>query len=252
MIQKRILSYWDQGEARPFVASQIEVGLYVKPQISVGYGLPYWINTIAEVFAITTTSFGGVYGGIRGTLPFLDVRIGTRYTWSYHRSFLPPQAHYVSDDVTSSQGRPLAHYLSLETELTGIVPLLNGYLVPVITIYNIPNTPEGMFVFDESLRGITDPPWIMGFRLAYAHNFGRNDFIKAGVLTELVTLGGRSDTIFRMGPAAVVSITDHLTAQGTLSVVVKSPDSLGLFNGSFGVFGVAYRWATGDPHPAFP
>jgi hypothetical protein len=248
---KQRLSYWEDGEPRFFAAGRIEAGLYVKPQIAVGYGQPYWINVNVEAFAISTTAFGAGYAGIRGALPFLDLRIGARYTYSYYRSFLTPKASYTADDVTLPDG-PLARYLSYEAELTGVAPVLNGFIFPVITVYRIENTPAGKFVYDESLRGITDPPWIIGLRLGYAHKFGHDGFIKAGILTELILLPDRHERIWRAGPAAQVTLTDHLDVQGTLSLVLSGPDSLGIWHGPFGVLGFVYRWATGDPHPAFP
>src|SRR5947207_2108779 len=69
-VEKVTLSYWDQGDPRLFVAARAEGGLYAKPQISVGYGKPYWINASAEAYGISTTSFGAGYAGIRGSLPF--------------------------------------------------------------------------------------------------------------------------------------------------------------------------------------
>src|SRR5262249_37955010 len=161
---------------------------------------------------------GAGYAGIRGTLPFLDLRIGTRYTYSYHRSLLPPKQEYDAEDVANPQG-PHATYTSLETELTGLIPAFDGLIFPVITIYALVDIPHGKFVFDESLRGISNPPWIMGFRLGYVKNFGHEDFIKAGIMNELIVLPGRPGSIYRIGPAAAVHITDHLEAQGTLTFV---------------------------------
>jgi hypothetical protein len=250
-LDERQLSYWDQGKARLFVSGRLEGGLYAKPQVAVGYGQPHWFNATAEAYAISTMSFGAGYAGLRGTLPFLDLRVGTRYTFSYYRSLLPVKAHYVAEDVSTPNG-PLARYRSLETELTGIVPILDGFLFPVITVYRIVDIPAGNYLFDESLRGVLEPPWIMGFRLGYVKNFGHDGFFKVGVLSELIVLPGRSDDIVRIGPAADVQITDHLDAQGTVTFVVSSPDSLGIWNGPFGVLGLVYRWASGDPHPAFP
>ena len=245
------LSYWDHGDPRLFVAARVEAGLYVKPQISVGYGKPYWINTSAEAYGISTTSFGAGYAGIRGTLPFLDLRIGARYTYSYYRSFLLPKQSYVAEDVSQPAG-PLARYPSLETELAGVVPALAGYFFPVVTIYRIVDTPADRYLFDESLRGVLKPPWIIGLRLGYVKSFGHDEFIKVGALSELVLLPGRSDSIVRLGPAAQVSLTNHLEAIGTITFVLASPDSLGIWNGPFGVLGLVYRWATGDRNPAFP
>src|SRR4051812_33081801 len=85
-LEKRKLSYWDQGNPRAFVSGRLELGLYVKQQIAVGYGQPNWFSVSAEAFGISTFSFGGGYAGIRGSLPFLDLRLGTRYTYSYDRS----------------------------------------------------------------------------------------------------------------------------------------------------------------------
>src|SRR5947207_12964727 len=96
--EKMRLSYWDQGDARPFSSGRVEAGLYLKPQMAFGYGKPFWANATVEGYGISTTSFGAGYGGIRGTLPFLDLRMGARYTYSYYRSFLAPKQQFVAED----------------------------------------------------------------------------------------------------------------------------------------------------------
>jgi hypothetical protein len=245
------LSYWDQPPPRWFVSSRIEAGGYVKPQAAIGYGEPHWAWAGAEAWLMSTFSFAAAYFGIRGSLPFVDLRLGLRNTYSYHRSFLEPMEHYPNEAISELHG-PHARYLSLETELSGVIPLLDGYLFPVVTFYAMPDVPEGKYLFDESLRGIMKPPFIEGNRLGYVKNFGKNDFIKLGVLSELIVLPGRGDVIFRLGPAGAVSITDHLDLQGTITFVLSSPDDLSVWNGSFGVLGFAYRMATGDPSPHFP
>src|SRR6266446_3233999 len=83
--EKTKLSYWQDGEPRPFVASRLEVGLYAKEQLAVGYGMPYWANTTVEAFVMSTPSFAAGYVGVRGSLPFLDLRVGARDTYSYSR-----------------------------------------------------------------------------------------------------------------------------------------------------------------------
>jgi len=212
--------YWQEGEPRLFAAARIEAGLYLKPQVAVGYGLPYWMNATVEAYGISTASFGAGYAGIRGSLPFFDLRVGGRYTYSYYRSFLPIKNHYEASDVSDPQG-PLARYASLETELYGTVPVLGGYVFPIITAYAIINAPGDRYLFDESLRGILKPPHIIGFRLGYVKGFGKEDFIKVGALSELVWLSGREASIVRVGPAALVTLTDHLDAQGTLTLVLR-------------------------------
>jgi hypothetical protein len=248
-LEKRKLSYWAEGPFRWFLSSRTEFGIYAKAQVALGYGQPFWMWTGAETWAMTTTSFAAGYFGFRGTLPFLDLRLGARYTHSYFRSLLPPKDSYDDEDITTPHG-PLANYLSLESELAGVLPLLGGFLFPVITFYAMPDVPDGKYLFDESLRGVMKPPFIWGNRIGYVHLFGKH--VKAGVLNELIVLPGRGAAIFRMGPAAAVSLTDHLDAQGTISFALSSPDSFNLFHGSFGQLGLIYRMATGDPAPRFP
>jgi len=68
-----------------------------------------------------------------------------------------------------------------------------------VTIYRVVDAPEDRYLFDESLRGVLKPPWIVGLRLGYVKNFGEADFLKVGVLSELVVLPGRSNDIVRLG-----------------------------------------------------
>jgi dTDP-4-dehydrorhamnose 3,5-epimerase len=37
-------------------------------------GMPYWANTTVEAFVMSTPSFAAGYVGVRGSLPFLDLR----------------------------------------------------------------------------------------------------------------------------------------------------------------------------------
>src|SRR5258708_25636430 len=87
--EKMRLSYWEAGGPRWFAASRLELGVYTKQQIALGYGTPYWENAAVEAFVMSTFSFAAGYAGIRGSLPFLDLRVGARDTYSYNRSFLP-------------------------------------------------------------------------------------------------------------------------------------------------------------------
>lgn len=244
--------YWAEGATRPFLASKLEAGLvYAKPHVALGYGKPYWIWAGMEAYAITTNSFAAGYVGVRGSLPIVNLSIGTRYTRSYYRSFLPVKAHYVADDVGSPIGER-AKYFALEGELSGVAPIPTGYVLAAVTLYRITGAPQDRYVYEESLRGVMAPPVLWAARLAYAAGFGRDDVVKAGILSELVGLPGRDELIFRAGPVAIVRLTSHLDAIGVFSVVVASPDSLGILHGPFGQLGLRYLWATGETAPAFP
>ena len=56
----------------------------------------------------------------------------------------------------------------------------------------------------------------------------------------------------RVGPAGSLTLTDYLEALGTLTLAVSSPDTLGLALGAYGVAGLRYRWATGEPEVKVP
>ena len=51
---------------------------------------------------------------------------------------------------------------------------------------------------------------------------------------------------------AALQVTDHLEALCTLSLSISGPDKLGIVMGAYGLAGVRYRWATGEPTPKFP
>lgn len=246
------LSPWSDGEPRLFVSARLELGLYMKPQVAVGYGKPYWLWVGMEAYPMSTLSFGAGYAGVRAVLPFADLRVGARDTFSYYRTFLTPADRFVAGDVDSLHGGLNARYATLEAELVTALPIPTGYVVFSVAAYDAFDAPREKYLYEESLRGVMRPPYIAGGRLAYVMGFGRADFVKIGLLGEAVLLVGREATIWRVGPVAEITLTDHLDAQAALTGVVSSPDALGTWDGPFGVLGLVYRWASGDPHPAFP
>jgi hypothetical protein len=56
----------------------------------------------------------------------------------------------------------------------------------------------------------------------------------------------------RAGPVLGVAITRHLDARATVLLVVASRDRIGLDGADFAQLGLRYRWASGEPRPAFP
>jgi hypothetical protein len=243
--------YWSVGEPRWFISSKSDLGgVYGKPYLSAGYGMPHWIWAGADLNAISTLEFGQVYGGIRAATPIFDVAFGARDTYSYGKQFLDPRAHFVAEDL-SGPGKN-ARYWAWEAEVVGVAPLpYSAILVDYSAVHTL-DVPRGKDVYDESYRAIVRNAFFQAFRVAAVARFLREDALKIGVLTELLTSTGRGQNVFRMGPAFALQLTDHLEALGTLSVAVSSPDSLGLALGAYGLGGVRYRWATGERAPRFP
>jgi hypothetical protein len=243
--------YWSEGEARWFVSSKTDLGgVYAKPYVSVGYGLPHWIWVGADLNAITTLEFGQAYAGARASSPILDFAFGVRDTYSYAKTFLDPQVTFVADDV-SRPGRN-ARYWAWEAEGVAIAPLpYSAILVNYVAVGTL-DVPEDRYFYDESYRLIVGSSFFQVFRAAFVLRFLGEESLKIGVLTELITSTGRSRSVFRMGPAAALQVTDHVEMLGTLSVALASPDRLGLALGAYGVAGFRYRWATGERAPTWP
>jgi hypothetical protein len=243
--------YWSVGTPRFFLSTKSDVGgIYVKPYLSVGYGLPHWIWTGIDVNAITTPEFAQVYAGIRGATPVFDVALGVRDTYSYWKTFVEPRASYVVRDLDGPS--PNAHYLAWEGEVVGIVPLPHSAILLDYIAVGILDRPPGKYLYDESYRAIVGKSFFQVLRVAAVARLLREDALKIGILTELVTTTGRGKSVFRMGPAASLQLTDHLEMLGTLSLQVVSPDRLGLALGAYGVSGFRYRWATGERAPKAP
>jgi hypothetical protein len=242
--------YWSEGTPRFFLSTKSDVGgIYVKPYLSFGYGLPHWIWTGVDLNAITTPEFAQVYSGIRGSTPLFDIALGVRDTYSYWKPFLEPRTSFFSD--LRSPG-PNAHYLAWEGEVVGVIPLPHAAILLDYIAVGILNRPAGKYVYEESYRAVVGKSFFQVLRMAAVARLLREDALKLGVLTELVTTTGRGAPVFRMGPAASLQLTDHLEMLGTLSLAVSSPDRMGLALSAYGVSGFRYRWATGETAPKAP
>jgi hypothetical protein len=244
--------YWSEGKPRWFVSSKSDLGtFYAKPYLSGGYGLPHWFWAGLDLNAISTLEFGQVYGGVRASAPLLDLAFGVRDTFAYQKPFLLPRQSFHDEDVLSGPGAK-ARYWAWEAEAVGIVPLpYSAILVDYIAVKTL-DVPRGKFVYDESYRAVIGKPFFQVLRVAAVARFLRESALKVGVLSEVLFSTGRDRPVFRLGPAAALQLTDHLEALCTLSVAVSSPDSLGLALGAYGLAGVRYRWATGEPAPKLP
>jgi hypothetical protein len=246
------LGYWSVGKPRWFLSTKSDLGtFYAKPYLSGGYGLPHWIWVGADVNAISTLEFGQVYGGIRASSPLLDLSFGYRDTFAYQKPFLLPRASFHDEDVLSGPGAK-ARYWAWEAEAVGIVPLpYSAVLVDYIVAKTL-DVPGNRFIYDESYRAVMGKPLFQVLRFAAVARLLHESALKVGVLTEYLFDTGRPKPVVRVGPAAALQLTDHLEALCTLSLAVSSPDQLGLALGAYGLAGVRYRWATGEPDPKFP
>jgi hypothetical protein len=236
--------YWERGEPRTFVSSTIDAGfLYLRPRVSLGYGEPFstWVGV--DVNPIFTSTGVGAYGGVRLQIPWFDLRVGARPFYAFQHTYLAPQASYSTIDLDIASGTN-AKYVTLEAELSGGIPAGPGTILLVLTASSVQGVPAGSYVYEETLRVITDPPGIYRARTGYALRLGAEGAAKVGVVGEVLDLPNRHDQVWRAGVVASFTIDDHLEALGLLVLPVASPDSIGLAGGDFGELGLRYRWAT--------
>jgi hypothetical protein len=223
----------------------------LKPYFSAGYGMPHWIWVGVDLNAILTLEMFQPYAGVRATSPILDLAFGVRDTWSFNRPFLTPAATYSYRDVQDAPG-PKARYWAWEAEGVAIAPLPYSALVVDFIAIKLLDKPTSQYLYEESYRAVVADNLYAVIRIAAVARLLREDALKIGVLGEHVFETGRHKPVYRIGPAAALQLTDHLEALGTLTLAVSSPDSLGVSLGSYGIAGLRYRWATGEPNPKFP
>ena len=248
--QAVVAQYWELGRPRWFGAMTLEAGYaYAKPQFSAGYGQPFWRWFGVQAYPLGSVGGVGQYAGIGAGIPGLSARVGGRYFYPFQRRLLPPRESYTREDMQLEEG-PRGDYLALEAEISATLPMGRGSLFGVLTGYRVELVPDGLLIYEESLRTIMKPPHIWRTRLGYLLSLGQNGAIRIGPVSEVVGMPGRYDVVLRGGLLTSVLINAHLEAQASFIPVLTSPDSLGLAGGDFGQLGVLFRWATGStPDP---
>jgi hypothetical protein len=219
--------------------------------LALGYGMPNWISATVEASSIVTLDLGQVAGTIRATLPILDLSLLIRDTWSWDKPWLNPADSYTRHTVIDAPG-PNARYTALEGEVDAIAPLPHAALVAAFIFVKVLDAPPNKYLYEENYRVVTRNTLFYVLRLAAVARFFGENSAKLGLLSELAVHTGRDGVVFRMGPIVAVQLTDHLQAQAGATVMLSSPDHLGLTLGAYGVAGIQLKYATGEPKPALP
>ena len=238
---------WRQGRPRPFLATRLDLGfLFLKPRVSVGYGRPHDVWFGLDINPLISFEGIGAWGGLRGTLGWLDLRMGARYQYTWNRSFLAPKVSYNKDDIEDRAG-PDSSYVSLEAELTVGLPLGPGTLSTELALTYITGVEEGFNVYEETLKVVAAPPWVWRGRLSYLFPLDKEKVFKVGVTAEMVGVPGRDIFTLRGGLLASVRLMRSLEARITFMPVWHSEDDIGSAGSDLLLVGVRHRWATGTP-----
>ena len=239
---------WPQQAARGFVAMSLDVGfLYIRPRLSVGHGRPHFLWFGADVNPIVSQQAVGAYAGLRAHHPVVDFRIGGRYLMSFNRAYLQPRESYGFQDIAVREENE-AKYVSFESELTLQIPGGRpGYFMSETAVTYVVGVPEDLFVVEEQIKIIVDPPWVWRERFGYIFEFGPGKAIRLGLIAELVGVPGRDLVVFRGGALVRVRLFDDLEIRASFIPAIIRRDRLGVNGGDFGLIGIRWRWATGVP-----
>lgn len=236
---------WNEGQPRAFLATTLDVGwVYVRPRASFGWGKPFntWFGLdVNPVFAGQGMAF---YGGLRLALPRFDIRVGPRYLFAFNREYLKPQDSYDRMDLSSTAGDP-ARIVTYEAEAEFSIPAGPGDFIGLASGSYVTNIPDGMYVFEETLRIVVNPPWVWRARAGYVLRFGSYDQHSIGLVVDGLDVPKREDSkTVRFGPLVRILLSRHVEVRGSFVPTIYSQDKLGIIGGDFTELGFRYRWAT--------
>jgi hypothetical protein len=237
-------AYWGRGAPGPFAAGTLELGwAYARPRIAVGWGRPYYRHLSLEGQPLISPNGAGAYLGVKGAVPWLELRTGTRYFAPFQRSLLDERTSHDRLSIEKPDGQTAAHVV-LEAEMAGAAPVPGGGPFWVLSVYHVPGIEEGFHMYEESLKVVIQPPWVWRARFGYSVRFGKDDAINVGVAEEVIVNPGRHEYVLRAGVLCGVQVSQNVDVQATFLPVISSPDSLGLAGADFGHLGIRWRFAT--------
>lgn len=244
LVEPEMKHTWDEGSPRFFAASTFDVGfLYVRPRISLGYGKPH--RTWFGIDGNPTVAGPGVgaYAGVRLAIPHFDIRFGPRYFRAFQHAYLAPLESFNRIQLESTVLDP-ATTLTWEVEANGDIPVGPGDIVFLGSVSHVSSVPAGQYVFEETLRVLVAPPWVVRGRAGYAFRFGSHEQISVGIVGDFVGVPERGTVVVRVGPMVRFALSRSFEVRGSFVPRVSSPDDLGLLDSDFTELGLRWRWAT--------
>jgi hypothetical protein len=245
LIDRRMTRSWAALPPRIFLATTVDIGfVYLRPRVSFGYGRPFtsWVGVDAN--PIASSQGLGAYAGARLELPYLDLRVGSRFFGAFTHTYLQPKETYTRLDLETNDGdrsRTVTH----EAELDISPPIGPGNVLLRGSVSYITGVPDGMTVYEETLHVIVDPPLVWRARAGYIFRLGAFSQHYLGLVADILDVPSRDDSATtRFGPILKVGLSRRVEIRGSFVVTVTSPDRIGLVGGDFTELGVRYRWAT--------
>lgn len=236
---------WAAGPPRLFAAVTVDAGyLYLRPRAHFGYGTPFRTWFGLEANPLIGVGGYGTYGGLRFAIPYADFRVGARYFAAFERTFLDPKQSYNRLDLDATN-HSRSRYATLEAELNVAIPIGPGNAIATGSISDVRGVPDGLAVFEETLRVIVFPPLVWRARGGYLFAFGSHGQHAVGPVVDVLDVPGRDDSkTVRLGPIMQLQLSRRFEVRGSFVATMVSPDRLGLVGGDFTELGVRYRTAS--------
>jgi hypothetical protein len=179
--------------------------------------------------------------------PFIELRVGGRYVFTFQQSFLTPRQSYDQLALESREGPP-SRYLSLEAQIELKLPLGPGDFRSEITGTYVTLVDQAYYVYEGVLRVVTSAPWIWGVEAGYRISFGPMNAVFVQPAAELTHLVGRDEVVVRAGLRAGVQLWPDLQIQLVVMPTVYGPDRLGDQGSDMFLIGIRYLFATDSPN----
>jgi len=240
---------WNHGEARGFVAGSFDLGfLYIRPRFSAGWGMPHYKWLGLDVNPIVSPGAIGAYLGLRIDHPYVNWRIGARMALPFSRSYMeerPNDEGFDRTDLNRDVEGEDGFYLSAESELTVSIPAGSGTIFSETALTYITLVPDDVFVYEDTIKVIADPPWVWRQRVGYMASFGETGAVRVGLVAEVLGVPKRDMVIVRGGLLLRVWVSPRVEVRGSWIPMIAGRDKLGIRGGDFGLLGLRYRWSTG-------
>lgn len=232
-------SPWSAGEPRPFLAWRAEAGTVLHLQGVVGFGKPWWTWGGVSADAWANENIGALTAGLRVSLLAADLDVHWRITRSWRR--VPMAAIPVHRELEEGGG---STYQALDARLSGILPLLRGYLLWEGTLVRTLDLPSGTHLMDESIHAVVEPPLAGLAGLGWVADL-RGGALQLGGSVERIFTSRGGDPYVRAGPSFSLALGGGLALRGSVLFPLSSPDRLPFRTGLAGGLVLGWRGATG-------
>jgi hypothetical protein len=231
--------WWSDGEARAFLAGQVELGTTEHARAVAGFGRPWWLwgGLLADAWA--NRDMASLTAGARAALLAANVEAHWRVTRSWTRVPMPPAGSHAG--VARADGSTLHAW---DLDAWGVVPTPGGYVTWEGLATRLLGVPRDVHVFDEGVHAIVRPPWSGLVSLGWVADLAAGT-LNAGASADLAFLGRGDARRVRGGPMLAWNPSPRWTVRGQLLFTLSSPDALSTWDGLSGGLVVGYRTATG-------